>query len=522
MTNNETREQRNPYRGNCLSLKSINEVPIDISVLVKENRPINPDEPAKRFLPVMGQISWFKLRNGDNGTISTELIANTDLQAVVRAVVCVNGQPISNAYGTANAVMESNENGGEYWIIETAERRAIARALSYAGYGCQLDLDYVDEDIPAKSSSPAPNSDVTIEQPSSQEETPAVPGTVSGKDVKLDANAASCIVDIHDLESDQEPASDIRPDVTSSQRRARKTKEKGAPAADKTLEGSTSLGNNSCLIKVDGKYLHVQHTDSGWDYTVYDVESKKQLDGGLLEDAGLSLSQAIASACEQQDINSNNINAMPMQLLEELEAAQVSVQQPEQPATEPLETLPGAEPEMQVDEQTEAPESLPSVLQEDTAVQGSLFDMEDSNTPESTLADDRNEMTPEEQVMNYVQLALQGGYPDPILDPEFFGKENQDPEAFFVNEGNRCTKMRNRDLQWAIDYLDSHKELLLDVHYPAKSGDFAGKTYRQLYAEYPKHIKTICGKAAMLYYGPNFPNYAALLLILKQMKLNEK
>lgn len=515
MTNNETREQRNPYRGNCLSLQAINEVPIDISVLVKENRPVNPDEPAKRFLPVMGQISWFKLRNGDKGTISTELIANTDLQAVVRAVICVDGQPISNAYGTANTIMESNENGGEYWIIETAERRAISRALNYAGYGCQLDLDYVDEDVPSNSSSSSPNPDATIERPSSHEETPSVPGTVSGKDVKLDANAASCIVDIHDLESDQGPAPDIQPAVTSSRRRVRKTKEteNEATATGETLESGAALGSNSCLIKVDGKYLHIQRTDSGWDYTVYDVESKKQLDGGLLEDTGLSLSQAITSACEQQDIHSKNINAMPMQLLEELEAAQDPVQQPEQPA---------AEPEMQEDEQPGSPESLPYILQEDTAVQGNLFDMEDSNVPESAPAADGSKMTPEEQVMNYVQLALQGGYPDPILDPEFFGEGNQDPEAFFVNEGNRNTKMRNRDLQWAIDYLDSHKDLLLDVHYPAPSGDFAGKTYREIFAEYPKHIKTILGKAAMLYYGPNFPNYAALLLILKQMKLDEK
>lgn len=523
MANNETREQRNPYRGNCLALKAINEVPIDISALVKENRPVNPDEPVKRFLPVMGQISWFKMRNGDNGTISTELIVNTDLQAVVRAVVYVDGRPISNAYGTANTIMENNENGGEYWIIETAERRAIARALNYAGYGCQLDLDYVDEDTPSIPSSSAPSPDATIGQPSSNEKTPAVPGTVSGRDVKLDANAASCIVDIHDLESAKESAADIQPAITSSRRYTRKVKEKEAPAEDESVESDTSLGNDNCLIKVDGKYLHVQHTESGWDYTVYDVESKKQLDGGLLEDAGLTLSKAVTLACEQQNLKSKHINAMPLQLVEELEAAQIPAQQPAQPDAEAMEVIPDEGPETPAEAETEAAEGLSTIPQkEEAAVQGSLFDMDSSNVPESAPAADGREMTPEEQIMNYVQLALQGGYPDPILDPEFFGEKNQDPEAFFINEGNRCTKMRNRDLQWAIDFLDSHKELLLDVHYPAPSGDFARKTYRQLYAEYPDHVEKIFGKAAMLYYGPNFPNYAALLLILKQQKLNEK
>ena len=78
--------------------------------------------------------------------------------------------------------------------------------------------------------------------------------------------------------------------------------------------------------------------------------------------------------------------------------------------------------------------------------------------------------------------------------------------------------MRNRDLQWAIDFLDSHKDLLMDVKYPAPSGSFANKTYRQLFEECPQQIDQILEKAAMLYYGANFPNYAALLLILKQRK----
>ena len=505
MTNNETREQRNLYRGSCVGLKAINEVPIDIAALVKENRPISPDEPVKRFLPVMAQISWFKLRYGDEGTISTDIVSSTDMQAVVRANILVKGQSISNAYGSANALVESNGNNGEYWLIETAESRAVSRALRYAGFGCQLDLDYIDEDVSSSPTSNIQNPAENAEPASAEAEAAAVPGTVSGKDMKLDANAASCIIDIHDFESvdgqkdAQEPTTDIQPAVTSSHRRTRKMKEKTTTAATEAAESNADLGGSSCLMKVDGKYLYIQHTENGWDYTVYDVESKKQLDGGVLEDAGLNLSGAIASACEQQELNSKNINAMPLQLAEELEAAQLL----DQPTA---------------DQDTEAPEEM---LKEetDTAVQGSLFEL---NTPNSNAMSTPETMpqekSPEERIKEYVQLALQGDYPDPILDPEFFGEQNQDPEAFFINEGNRVTKMRNRDLQWAIDFLDSHKDLLMDIQYPAPSGSFAKKTYRQLFEELPQQIDQILEKAAMLYYGANFPNYAALLLLLKQRK----
>lgn len=506
MTNNETREQRNLYRGSCVGLKAINEVPIDIAALVKENRPISPDEPVKRFLPVMAQISWFKLRYGDEGTISTDIVSSTDMQAVVRANILVKGQSISNAYGSANALVESNGNNGEYWLIETAESRAVSRALRYAGFGCQLDLDYIDEDIPSSPTSNIQTPAEKAEPASAESEAAVVPGTVSGKDMKLDANAASCIIDIHDLESvdeqkeAQNPTTDIQPAITSSHRRTRKMKEKETTATTEAAENNAAPRNNSCLMKVDGKYLCIQRTETGWDYTVYDVESKKQLDGGVLEDADLDLSGAITRACEQQSLNPKNINAMPLQLVEELEAAQL----PDQPTI--------------AESETEMPEAMLKA-EADTAVQGSLFEL---NTPNSdamsTPKTVPQEKSPEEQIKDYVQLALQGDYPDPILDPEFFGEQNQDPEAFFINEGNRVTKMRNRDLQWAIDFLDSHKDLLMDIQYPAPSGSFAQKTYRQLFEELPQQIDQILEKAAMLYYGANFPNYAALLLLLKQRK----
>lgn len=505
MTNTETREQRNLYRGSCIGLKAINEVSIDIAALVKENRPISPDEPVKRFLPVMAQISWFKLKYGEEGTISTEIVSSTDMQAVVRADIFINGKSISNAYGSANAMVESDGNNGEYWLIETAESRAVSRALRYAGFGCQLDLDYIDEDIPSSPTSSIQAPAGKAEPSSAESEAVATPGTVSGKDMKLDANATSCIIDIQDLEpvneqKEEEPTTDIQPAVTSSHRRTRKMKEKEATATTEAAENNAVLKNSDCLMKVDGKYLYIQRTENGWDYTVYDVESKKQLDGGVLEDTGLDLSGAITRACEQQSLNSKNINVMPLQLVEELEAAQL----PDQPTAAELKT--------------EIPEVIPEAETE-TAIQGSLFELNTADSdamsaPETTL----QEKSPEEQIKDYVQLALQCDSPDPILDPEFFSEQNQDPEAFFINEGKRVTKMRNRDLQWAIDFLDSHKDLLMDVKYPAPSGSFANKTYRQLFEEFPQQIDQILEKAAMLYYGANFPNYAALLLILKQRK----
>ena len=52
------------------------------------------------------------------------------------------------------------------------------------------------------------------------------------------------------------------------------------------------------------KYIHVQRSDAGIDYTIYDACSAKVLDGGVLDGAGASIQQrccrhanAVSVAC---------------------------------------------------------------------------------------------------------------------------------------------------------------------------------------------------------------------------------
>ena len=48
----------------------------------------------------------------------------------------------------------------------------------------------------------------------------------------------------------------------------------------------------------DTTYLHIQPCDTGWDYTLYDVATMKQLDGGQLDGTDMGRSAAVSHICE--------------------------------------------------------------------------------------------------------------------------------------------------------------------------------------------------------------------------------
>ena len=52
----------------------------------------------------------------------------------------------------------------------------------------------------------------------------------------------------------------------------------------------------------DSKYIHVQRTDEGIDYTIYDAGTKKALDGGQLDASDASLSAAAMEICKLHEI----------------------------------------------------------------------------------------------------------------------------------------------------------------------------------------------------------------------------
>ena len=77
------------------------------------------------------------------------------------------------------------------------------------------------------------------------------------------------------------------------------------------------------LYMVDNeKYIHVQRSDTGIDYTIYDAASAKALDGGVLDDTGQLLSAAALTVCKRHNIgDAAPIRLAPLELLNGLQEA---------------------------------------------------------------------------------------------------------------------------------------------------------------------------------------------------------
>ena len=75
------------------------------------------------------------------------------------------------------------------------------------------------------------------------------------------------------------------------------------------------------LVLDDSTYLHVQPCDTGWDYTLYDVTTMKQLDGGQLDGANMGRSEAIGHICEDLGIGSKSIKYAALSMIETLQEA---------------------------------------------------------------------------------------------------------------------------------------------------------------------------------------------------------
>lgn len=426
----ENRTTFSPFRGNCDELSKINEVPIDLALLAQETKPAFDGEPTRKFFPVRAQLTWFRLKNGNSGTIQTEIVDRDEFTVVVKATVTADGVIISNAFGSANAQNDDQDGMGK--LIETAESRAISRALDFAGYGCQLDLNTFD-DTPSAQIAQNPEPTTAAAETGI---TPPTPGTVT-KSTKIDANAPSEIIDIHDLEAVQEekdPTEEKKP-----RRRSRKA-ELAAPAPEATpIEGP-----------VEG------NTDEDEPTAKPDDPDEK----------------AATPAPEQEEL----------------------------PEVEDGVTVPQEESQLTLD-----PELAPET--------GSV-----EMTEENTLESDEQQ-TPEEKVWNYIMFALSRQTPDPELDPRFFNAQNRDPAAYFVN-GAKQTKMRNRDLQWALAYLEEYPDLIMGIKYPSSKGNLVGLTFGEIYETLsPENAQTATLTCKNLYKGNNAPAYAASLLLAEKIKM---
>ena len=102
----------------------------------------------------------------------------------------------------------------------------------------------------------------------------------------------------------------------------------------------------------DATYLHIQPCDTGWDYTLYDKETMKELDGGQLDTPELSRSAAVQQICEGLELENPSIQDAPLSMIETLQdaACQQMQEQVSQQTAETADTqLPDAQ-EQSLDE----------------------------------------------------------------------------------------------------------------------------------------------------------------------------
>ena len=71
----------------------------------------------------------------------------------------------------------------------------------------------------------------------------------------------------------------------------------------------------------DATYLHIQPCDSGWDYTLYDAASMKELDGGQLDMPELSCMKVVLQICDDNDLDSTSLRRAPLSMVETLQEA---------------------------------------------------------------------------------------------------------------------------------------------------------------------------------------------------------
>ena len=150
----------------------------------------------------------------------------------------------------------------------------------------------------------------------------------------------------------QEVAPELAPEV-AVQQPTEETPDTPAPSAE---------AQEALLLVDDATYLHVQSCDTGWDYTLYDKETMRQLDGGQLDAPELPLSTAALKICEMHGMGGQSIRYAPLSMIETLqEAAVQQMQAAAQAAVPEVTQLPDA-PEQTLDEY---PMPDPTLTQDD-------------------------------------------------------------------------------------------------------------------------------------------------------------
>ena len=106
-------------------------------------------------------------------------------------------------------------------------------------------------------------------------------------------------------------------------------KERGIDLTAKQEPEQADIPQETLFLLDDATYLHIQPCDTGWDYTLYDKETMKELDGGQLDAPKLSRSAAVRQICEGLELENPSVQDAPLSMIETLQDAACQ-QMPEQ------------------------------------------------------------------------------------------------------------------------------------------------------------------------------------------------
>ena len=140
-------------------------------------------------------------------------------------------------------------------------------------------------------------------------------------------------------------------------------KELAAAMPEMEVLGADANQQEALFLIDDATYLHIQPCDSGWDYTLYDAASMKELDGGQLDMSELSCMKAVLQICDDNDLGKDSVKYAPLSMIETLQEAAYQQMQAEVSQMTASSQLPEAQEQAldeypMPDEQVSTPDML--------------------------------------------------------------------------------------------------------------------------------------------------------------------
>ena len=144
-------------------------------------------------------------------------------------------------------------------------------------------------------------------------------------------------------------------DLTAAPEQApQRAAEEKTPAEEVTQPSAEY--REALLVLDDTTYLHIQPCDTGWDYTLYDASTMKQVDGGQLDGPDLGRSAVVSHICEDLGMGGKSIRYAPLSMIETLQ---------EQASQQTAEAAAAQLPDAQEQALDEYPMPDPALTQDD-------------------------------------------------------------------------------------------------------------------------------------------------------------